>query len=226
MDLDAPSPLFFATAWVAPVVLAITLHEAAHAFAADLCGDHTARRQGRLSLDPRRHIDPFGTIVLPVLLLVTNAPVLFGYARPVPVDQQALRHPRRDMMLVAAAGPASNLLQAVVALALLSVVAQLDALDWIAANLSRAIAFNLSLAVLNLLPIPPLDGAHITIGLLPRPLSRPLAGLMPYGMALLIGLVVLLPALGRALGIDLDIVGRLVSSLIGWLLRGLNGLIG
>lgn len=226
MPLDASSPLFAATAWVLPVLLAITLHEAAHAYAADLCGDDTARRHGRVSLDPRRHVDPFGTVLLPGLLLLMHAPFLFGYARPVPVDQRALRHPRRDMVLVAAAGPASNLLQAVAAALLLGPVSRVEGLDWVAANLARAVAVNLGLAVFNLLPIPPLDGAHIAIGLLPRRWSRSLQTAMPYGMALLIGLVVVLPTVGDALGIDLDVVGILVGRVLQALLHGLDRWLG
>ena len=210
--IDPPSPFFTATAWVLPVLLAITLHEAAHAYTAHFRGDDTAYRQGRVSLNPLRHVDPFGTVVLPGVLLATGSPFLFGYARPVPVNQHALADPRRDMVLVAAAGPAANVVLAIIAFLLLGPLHDVpgDAIGWIVANLQRALVFNLSLAIFNLLPIPPLDGAHIAIGLLPPRLSRPLESAMPYGMLVVFGLVVVLPSIGNAIGIDLNVIGNLV----------------
>ena len=213
MDLDVPTLLYNVSVWTLPVLLAITLHEAAHAWVAWQCGDDTGRLLGRVSLDPRRHIDPFGTILLPGILLLLHAPFLFGYARPVPVDTRRLRRPRRDMMLVAAAGPAANLAQAIVALVLLRIVNEFDGTGWFAANFSRMAVFNIGLAVFNLLPIPPLDGAHIAIGLLPRNLSQQMKALMPQGMVILIGLVVVLPSLGHKLGIDLDVVGQVMRGI-------------
>ena len=168
---------------------------------------------------------PILLAITPGMLLLLNVPFLFGYARPVPVDRQRLRHPRRDSILVSAAGPASNILQAIVALALLKAIGDLDGLDWIAANLGRMIAFNVSLAAFNLLPIPPLDGAHIAIDLLPRPLSRSLAAMMPHGMALLIALVVVLPAIGHAAGVDLDVIGRLLNDIVRTTIDGLHWLL-
>ena len=218
---DTPSLPYLATTWILPILLGITLHEAAHAYVADLCGDDTPRRRGRLTLNPLAHIDPFGTILLPGMLLLMNAPFLFGYARPVPVNPHVLRRPTRDMMLIAAAGPASNLLQAIVALRLLQLFAEVGETSWLTDTLARAAALNVGLTVFNLLPIPPLDGAHIAIGLLPRRLSRSLAALMPHGMALMIGLVVVLPSIGRALGVNIDIVGQAVSRLVRLTLDGL-----
>ena len=218
---DTPSVLYTATTWVMPLLLGITLHEAAHAYAADLLGDDTARRQGRLSLNPVRHVDPFGTILLPLLLLAAHAPVLFGYARAVPVQPGALRRPRRDMMLVAAAGPVSNLVQAIVSLRLLDLLADPGESSWLTETLARAAAVNVSLAVFNLLPIPPLDGAHIAIGLLPRRLSRSLSALMPHGMTLIIALVVVLPTIGHALGLRIDLLGQGVSRLVRLTMDGL-----
>ena len=226
MNHDIASLLYDLSVWTLPVLLAITLHEAAHAWVAWRCGDHTGRLLGRVSLDPRRHIDPFGTILLPGLLLLVHAPFLFGYARPVPVNANRLRKPRRDMMLVAAAGPAANAAQAVGAFLLLQLVPGIDGTGWIVANLSRMVVFNLALAVFNLLPIPPLDGAHIAIGLLPRNLSQSMKALMPQGMVILIGLVVVLPSLGRSLGIDLDIVGGLVDHVVAATLSSLDWLFG
>ena len=226
MEIDAATLLHDVSTWSVPVLLAITLHEAAHAYVADRCGDETARRLGRVSLDPRKHIDPFGTILLPGLLLLMQVPFLFGYARPVPIDARRLGRPRRDRMLVAAAGPAANLLQAIVALLLLKVVVQVDTTGWFTATLARAVTLNIALAAFNLLPIPPLDGAHIAIGLLPGNLSQPMQVLMPHGMAILIGLVIVLPSIGIATGIDLDIVGRLLLAIVEPLTHGLNWLFG
>lgn len=226
MNRDPSDFLFDVSVWALPVLLAVTLHEAAHAWAASRCGDDTGRLLGRVSLDPRRHIDPFGTILLPGILLLMNAPFLFGYARPVPVNPLRLRNPRRDMMLVAAAGPASNLLQAVIALVLLKILFAFDATGWGTATLSRAVALNVALAVFNLLPVPPLDGAHIAIGLLPRDLSRSMRTLMPHGMVILIGLVVVLPTIGHQLGLDFDILGQLMRGITQPLMDGLNWLFG
>ncbi len=222
MNPDVPSLLYGLSVWTVPVLLAITLHEAAHAYVAWRCGDDTGRLLGRISLDPRRHIDPVGTILLPGILILMGAPFLFGYAQPVPVNQGRLRRPRRDMMLVAAAGPAANVAQAIVALVLLKLVNEIDGSGgWLAANLSRMVVFNVALAVFNLLPIPPLDGAHIAIGLLPPDLSRSMKELMPHGMVILIGLVVVLPSIGHRLGIDLDMVGGLARAISEPVLDGL-----
>jgi Zn-dependent protease len=205
--------LYTASTWIVPVVLAVTLHEAAHGFVARWLGDETAWRQGRVSLNPLKHVDPFGTIVLPGLLLLAHAPFLFGYARPVPVDFRALRNPRRDMVWVAAAGPATNLAMAIAA-GLLAHLA--DALPsgvdrWFVRNLGNAIAINAVLAVFNMLPLPPLDGGRVAVGLLPDALARPLARLERYGMLVMIGLVLVPPTLGARLGVDLDLLGWLIE---------------
>ncbi|MFZ5782816.1 MAG: site-2 protease family protein [Pseudomonadota bacterium] len=206
--------LYEVSTWVVPALLAITLHEAAHGFVAWWCGDSTAKSQGRVSLNPLRHIDPFGTILLPGLLLLLRAPFLFGYAKPVPVDFRALNNPRRDMVLVAAAGPGTNLLLAIAAgfLVHLAVALPDPYSEWVLLNLRNAILLNVILAVFNMLPLPPLDGGRVLVGLLPRALAGPVARLEPYGMMILIGLLVILPLLGGQLGLDLNVVG--------WLLRG------
>lgn len=199
--------LFTASVWVLPILLAITLHEAAHAYVASILGDPTARLLGRVTLNPFAHVDRFGTIILPILLLVLRSPFLIGYAKPVPVDISRLGNPRRDMMLVAAAGPSANLVLAFVAALLLHTVAIVPdiASEWWAANLVRAVQLNLILAVFNLLPIPPLDGGRIMTGLLPDSLAVKYVVLERGGMALIIGLLFLLPFVAGQLGFEFDI---------------------
>ena len=200
--------LFALSTAIIPMVLAITLHEAPHGLAADKLGDDTARRLGRISLNPLRHVDPVGTVILPGLLALTGAPV-FGWAKPVPVVPGNLRHPKADMAWVAAAGPATNLAMALVALVLLALqlnfVAQPN--RWIAETLLNGVTINLFLLALNLLPVPPLDGSKVLIGVLPMGLARPLAQMERYGMFLVIGLLVLLPALFGVNPIDDFLIG-------------------
>ena len=217
--------LYKISIWAIPVVIAITFHEAAHGYVARVCGDDTAWRLGRVTFNPFKHIDPFGTIVLPALLLLARSPFLFGYAKPVPVNFRALRHPRRDMIPVAAAGPAINLLLAIVAAAcfhLLDYVPEVVA-QFIADNLKNALVLNVILAVFNLLPIPPLDGGRIIVGLLPTALARQFCRLEPYGLILLIGLLIVLPLVGDQFGLNLNfisrVVGRATASIIGVILR-------
>ncbi|MCG6205983.1 site-2 protease family protein [Rhodopseudomonas sp. HC1] len=184
--------------WALPLLIAITFHEAAHAYAARMCGDDTAWMLGRVTLNPFKHIDPFGTVLLPLLLLAMQSPFLFGYAKPVPVNFRGLRNPRRDMVLVAAAGPAINIVLALGAALALRLFGDVSGAtgEWLVRNLANALLVNVVLAIFNLIPIPPLDGGRIAIGLLPRVLGRPLARLEPYGMLVLIGLVFLMPLAG------------------------------
>lgn len=186
---------------------AITLHEAAHGWAASKLGDDTALRLGRVSANPLRHIDPFGTIVLPAMLYLAGG-FLFGWAKPVPVAFHRLRNPRFGTVLVAAAGPASNIVMALIAGLLLHVLAVLPPAlaDWVGTVLQYGVLINIGLALFNLIPLPPLDGGRIAVGLLPVPLGRRWARVEPYGLLILLGLLFVLPAIGSRLGVNLDLI--------------------
>jgi len=181
--------------WTIPVLLAITLHEVAHGWAALAFGDRTAQRLGRLSLNPLKHIDPVGTIVVPLSLLlmstlVGSQPFLFGWAKPVPVSMQNLSHPKRDMAWVAIAGPASNFIQAIV-WALVLHLQMGSATEWLHNMAIAGMSINLMLIALNLLPIPPLDGSRVLTALLPNPLAYQYNRLESYGLFILIGLMLM-----------------------------------
>jgi Zn-dependent protease len=193
-----PSPLELAqtlAVWALPVLFAITLHEVAHGWTARALGDNTAAVQGRLSLNPLRHIDPVGTLLVPAIFLILPGGFLFGWAKPVPVSVNNLPHPRRDMAIVAAAGPLANLAMAFLwALVLkLSVLQGADSGVWLGVRLmaTAGIVINLILMVLNLLPLPPLDGGRVLAGLLPSRLAYRLDRVEPYGFVILIALLFL-----------------------------------
>ena len=207
--------------WVLPLIIAITFHEAAHGFVAHALGDNTAWQLGRVSFNPLRHIDPFGTLILPAMLLLSHSPFLFGYAKPVPVNFRALRNPRIGMVWVALAGPATNIALGLFAAAAFHVVGYVppNAAQWVADNLENALVINVVLAIFNMLPIPPLDGGRVAVGLLPRFLAVPLARLEPFGMLILIGILILLPLAGSQFGLNLDVISAILRKSTGYVIQ-------
>ena len=181
--------------WAIPVLLAITLHEVAHGWTALYFGDRTAQLLGRLSLNPLRHIDPLGTVLVPGALLLAFGFPLFGWAKPVPVETSGLRNPRRSSILIALAGPAANILMAALWGGVLAAVLQIrrgQTLDnWVLLMAQAGIKVNAVLAVFNLLPIPPLDGGRVLVGVLPARLGAGLQRIAPAGMFIVVGLSVL-----------------------------------
>ena len=208
------SALYTASVWVIPVLLAITLHEAAHGYVALKLGDDTALSAGRVTFNPLKHIDRFGTILLPALLLLVKSPFLFGYAKPVPVNFARLNNPRRDMIWVAAAGPATNLILATVSALLLHLIVLFPpgAAAWIGENLRNSVLINVVLAVFNMLPLPPLDGGRVAVGLLPDMLAFRLARLERWGLFIIIGAMFVLPYVGGRLGVNLEIFPWLIGA--------------
>ncbi|CAK0772416.1 Peptidase M48 [Azospirillaceae bacterium] len=203
--------LFRASIMVLPTIIAITFHEAAHGYIAWRLGDDTAKIRGRVSFNPLRHIDLFGTIILPAILFMSSAP-LFGWAKPVPVNFLRLRRPKQDMVWVALAGPGIN-----IGLALLSAwalgwvhLAPRELHVWLSNSLFVSLQVNVMLAVFNMLPLPPLDGGRVLVGILPPFLAIPLARMEQFGMLILLGALVVAPIVAMQIGADFDAVGWLL----------------
>lgn len=228
-DLNFGEIAYTVSVWTLPVLLAVTFHEAAHGFIAWRLGDPTAKMLGRVTFNPFRHIDAFGTVLLPALmLLASGGRFMFGFAKPVPVNFGRLGSPRRDMVLVAAAGPGANLILAVASALLLHTVAFMpaDFGEWTARNLVNSVSVNLILAVFNLLPMPPLDGGRIAVGLLPNFLAVPLARLERVGILIILAAVFLLPLIGEQVGLDLNVFAWLVGVPVSELMKILFAAVG
>jgi Zn-dependent protease len=218
--MDPNNIVWRAAVWIIPLVIAIVFHEVAHGLAARALGDRTAEEQKRLSLNPLRHVDPIGTVALPLMLAIAKVPP-FGWAKPVPVDPRRLADPRRGMMLVALAGPGSNLLLAFIGAVMLGVFASSigQAEDgsfaaFIAANLFNFLWINVFLAIFNLIPLPPFDGGHVVAGLLPEPLARKWDGLARFGFPLLIVLLLVVPAVFPAANVVQKLVAPPAQALV------------
>ena len=206
--------------WLIPLVFAIVLHEISHGWVANALGDPTAKRLGRLSPNPIKHVDPIGTVVLPLILAITKAPI-FGWAKPVPVVKERLRNPRVGMMLVALAGPGINLLLALVTalvLGLVSAGGSIAGLGFFGDLLISFILVNVFLAVFNLIPLPPFDGGHVVEGLLPRPLVPAWEKLSRFAFPILIILLLVLPMISPSLNIVAKLVAPPANALAMWFL--------
>jgi len=211
---------------VAVAILAITFHEAAHGYVAWKLGDPTAHQQGRVSFNPIRHIDPFGTVVLPLILFIASGWIL-GWAKPVPVNPSRLKSPRRDMVFVAAAGPGINLALAVVSAALLALIGGTNAEpEFLRKLLTFSIYFNVLIGVFNLIPIPPLDGGRIAVGVLPGSLAYPLARLEPYGMWIVIGVLLIVPLVTYQLGSEINLFTALIQPVVNAIIGAIASLVG
>ena len=212
--------IYTLTTWVIPLLLCIILHEVAHGYMAMKLGDRTAWLVGRLTMNPARHIDPIGSILVPGFLLFCNSPVLFGWAKPVPVDFNRLRHPKRDMGLVALAGPVANVLLAIVFILIgrLILIMSLNPTmtSWLMENIKNGISLSLILTCFNLLPILPMDGGRVVASLLPPKLSIKYQESEKYGLFILFGVLFVLPMLG------IDIVGWFIGTLYPFFARLLS----
>lgn len=223
MNENTQMMIYQAASWIIPLVIAIVFHEVAHGLVARYYGDMTAANAGRLTLNPIRHVDPVGTIILPLILAVTGAPV-FGWAKGVPVNDQKMRNPRWNMVVVAAAGPLSNIILALIGAGLIVVLSIAtkegggDVANFVLLNLYNFIAINLFLALFNMLPIPPFDGSKVLAGILPPALGARLRSLDRMGMLIAIALLVVIPSVFPSA----NIIGPLISAPVIWVFEQIS----
>ena len=209
--------------WMVPLIIAIVFHEVAHGLVARRLGDPTAAQLGRLTLNPIRHVDPFGTIILPMILAIAHAPI-FGWAKPVPVNYQRLRNPRRDMVLVALAGPGMNLLLAVIGTVIVGATVWASAGElsptttFIVQNAINFVLINIFLAIFNLIPLPPFDGGHVVEGLLPDGAAQRFRSIGRFSLLVFVFLLLILPMISPSADIVRRVVSPIVDNLAGWLL--------
>jgi len=214
--------------WLVPLVIAIVFHEVAHGRVARLLGDPTAQERGRLSFNPFKHVDPFGTVILPLILAISHAGAIFGWAKPVPVNYARLRNPRRDMVLVALAGPGMNLLLAIAGALILAATLALSggagggAAEFIALNALNFVYINIFLGIFNLLPVPPFDGGHVVEGLLPPALGQQFRKISRFSLLVFVMLLLVLPRISP----KADVIGQVVSPLVDWIAAAMLGVVG
>jgi Zn-dependent protease len=216
--------LYRVAIWLIPLVIAIVFHEVAHGYVARMLGDQTAAERGRLTLNPIRHVDPVGTLLVPMMLALANAPI-FGWAKPVPVVTARLNHPRRDMALVALAGPGTNLVLATIAAAAIGIwavssngLSPTGTGQFVAENLFNFLKINVFLAIFNLLPVPPFDGGHVVEAILPRPLAAQYGKLSRFGFPVMLFLLVILPTIAPSTNVVARVVGPIADRVVGVLL--------
>jgi len=197
---------YIPSTWIIPVLISISMHEAAHGYVANFLGDDTAKKLGRVTLNPFKHIDRFGTVILPILLIIIKSPFIFGWAKPIPVKFNRLKSPLRDMVFVAIAGPITNIILALISASILSMMYNFGLLSnsWLVRTCTNFFLINIILAVFNMMPIPPLDGGRVAIGLLPKFFSYQLAKLERYGFFIIIVALFILPLIGEKIGIPLE----------------------
>ena len=229
MNLEWEAIGYTASVWILPVLIGVTFHEAAHAWVAWRLGDDTAKHLNRVTFNPFKHLDLFGTIILPALMLIgSGGRMMFGFAKPVPINPANLNNPRRDMVLVAAAGPISNLGLALLAALLLHtvIIFEGDFREWVVSNLINIVWFNILLFIFNLLPIPPLDGSRIAAGILPPTIAYNLLRFERFGFLIIICIFFVIPLLIERFGFEINIFWWLVGGPAEYIMRYMFSRIG